>query len=310
VLRVRYSEYYDAHQLSHGSTNHGMQSVDPAKRLEPWTYYHRMGPVGEIFGVLKEKGPLEEIGVIGLGTGSIAAYGKPGRRITFYEIDPAVLYIARDSGLFSYLTDSLSDVDCVLGDARQSLAAEAARGEPREFDLLMVDAFSSDAIPVHLLTREALALYFEHLAEHGVLAVHISNRHLDLEPVLGNLAVDAGHVARVCEDGKEERLGKFASTWVVLARREADLGRLAGRRAKDADQQWQDWLDEKEAQDTDLEEFNEALDLLLGDKRWKPIRTDPQKRLWTDNYSNVIDVIDLDIDLSWLVPWSASDSDQ
>lgn len=277
VLRVRHTTkwkegclLYEAHQLLHGSTNHGVQCLDPVARLEPWTYYHRKGPVGRVFRALEEKGPVEKIGVIGLGTGTIAAYGKPGRHITFYEIDPAVLYIARDSGLFTYLADSRSTIDYVLGDARQSLAHE---DPPRRFDLLLVDAFSSDAIPIHLLTKEALALYFEHLTEHGVLAVHISNRHLDLEPVLGNLVEDAGRAARVCSDNSERDMGKFASTWVAIARCEEDLGHLAKADC------------------------------------WRTLHTNPKQGLWTDNFSNVVGVLDLDLDLSGLVPWTREEED-
>jgi hypothetical protein len=266
VLRVKYRRYpsdpkaplvYEAHQLMHGSTSHGMQSLDPRKRRQPWTYYHRTGPVGQIFDALGALRPLRQIGVIGLGTGTIAAYGRPGQRITFYEIDPAVVRIAENPALFTYLSDCREDgraeVDIVLGDARLSLARDTSK----RFDLLLVDAFSSDAIPVHLLTREAVALYFDRLAEHGVLGVHISNRYLDLEPVLGNLAADpelaadaglpagARLAALVCHDSGVEDEGKFASNWVALARRPEDLGRL------------------------------------VGSKRWEPLPPRPGQRLWT-----------------------------
>lgn len=272
VLRVREtSQYeddellYEAHQLSHGSTNHGMQRLDPKRRLEPCSYYHRAGPAGQLLEAVGRLHPVRELGVVGLGTGTMAAYGQAGWRITFYEIDPAVRQIAENRRLFTYLADCRDrggEVDVVLGDARLSLAT----GPPRRFDVLLIDAFSSDAIPVHLITREALALYFERLAEHGVVGVHISNRHLDLEPVLENLARDAGLVARVCHDGSDKREGKFASTWVALARRLEDLGSLA------------------------------------GDDTWKKLRTRPGDRLWTDDYSNIVDVLQLDVGLGWLGP--------
>jgi hypothetical protein len=283
VLRVQYVTQrddgrllYHAHQLTHGSTNHGIQRLDPKLRLEPCSYYHRAGPVGQVFDAISQQRPLKEIGVVGLGTGTIAAYGRPGQRITFYEIDPAVVQIARNPKLFTYLADCRARVEVIVGDARLSLAQGSSdgnrddplpHGQPPRFDLLLVDAFSSDAIPVHLLTREALALYFRRLAVHGVLAVHISNRHLDLEPVLGNLAADAGLAGRVCNDREDKTVGKFASQWVALARRAEDLGRLA------------------------------------HDQRWKPLATRPECRLWTDNYSNILDVLNWDFDFSWLCPW-------
>jgi len=279
VLRVRQVTQWDdgrriceAHQLTHGSTNHGMQRLDPKLRLEPCTYYHRAGPAGQIIDAILQQRPLNEIGVVGLGTGTMAAYGRPGQRITFYEIDPAVVQIARDPELFTYLSDCRAEVEVVVGDARLSLADGGAPSRApsgwRRFDVLLVDAFSSDAIPIHLLTREALGLYFWRLADQGVLGVHISNRHLDLEPVLGNLAADAGLAARVCDDRDEDKKdGKYASTWVALARRDEDLGRLT------------------------------------RDSRWRPLATRPGNRLWTDNYSNVVDVLNWDVDLRGLWPW-------
>jgi len=275
VLRVRQVTQWDdgqqicqVHQLTHGSTNHGMQRLDPKLRLEPCTYYHRAGPAGQIIDALLQQRPLKQLGVVGLGTGTMAAYGRPGQRITFYEIDPAVVQIARDPELFTYLSDCRAEVEVVVGDARLSLADGGAPSGSRRFDVLLIDAFSSDAIPIHLLTREALALYFRRLADHGVLGVHISNRHLDLEPVLGNLAADADLAARVCDDRDEDRKdGKYASTWVALAHRDEDLGRLT------------------------------------HDSRWRPLATRPGDRLWTDNYSNVVDVLNWDFDLRGLWPW-------
>ena len=277
VMRVREITVYDddgermcdGHQLSHGSTNHGFQRIDPILRYEPCSYYAREGPVGQIIEAVEKRHPIHEIGVVGLGTGTMAAYGQRGRRITFYEIDPVVEQIARDPRLFTYLADSEGKVEVILGDARLSLATD----DPRRFDVLVLDAFSSDAIPVHLLTREAMALYFQRLAEHGVLAVHVSNRHLDLEPVLANLAKDAGLVARVCDDGSDRVNGRYSSTWVAVARRMEDLGSLA------------------------------------GDDEWTPLHEHPHDRLWTDDYSNIIDVLEWELDLSWLIPWSTEEED-
>ncbi len=268
VLRVEEITYdeddevdYTTHRLMHGSTNHGVQCWDPPYQQRPWSYYFPSGPVGMMFEAAREKGDLEEIGVVGLGTGTIAAYGEPGQRITYFEIDPAVVRIARDPRLFRYLTDSKAEIDIQLGDARLTLAQLT----DRRFDLLFVDAFSSDAIPVHLLTREALQLYLDRLSGDGILAVHISNRHLELEPVLGNLAKDLGLAALVCDDDDEGEKGKYGSTWVALARQYDDLGSLA------------------------------------FDPVWKDLVTAPDKRLWTDNYSNVLDVLDL----QWRdIPWA------
>ena len=167
---------------------HGSQSLDQNERHEPWTYYSRTGPLGRIFQALQPRRPLAEIGVLGLGAGTIAAYGQPGERITFYEIDPAVERIARNPQYFTYLADCRAKVEVILGDARLSLV----HGPPRKFDLLVVDVFSSDSVPIHLITREALKIYLERLADHGLLAIHISSRYLNLGPILGRLAKDAG----------------------------------------------------------------------------------------------------------------------
>jgi hypothetical protein len=249
VLRVEREELSDAdgkyhqHKLMHGSTLHGTQR-DPADALDekltaedkqdvaadvadPWTYYHRTGPVGKIVEELEKRSSFLKqghIGVVGLGTGSVAAYGKPGQHLTYFEIDPAVKEIAEAPDYFTYLSNCKAEKEVVLGDARLRLADR----QDGEFDLLFVDAFSSDAIPIHLLTREAMSLYAQKLASRGLLAVHISNRHLDLEPVVLNLAADLGLVAGICGDDDEGFRGKCSSHWVVLTRRFQDLGDLKG----------------------------------------------------------------------------------
>src|SRR5262249_25243266 len=171
---------------------------DPARRREPLTYFHRTGPIGQALAALSDVSPKSRIAVIGLGIGSLAAYGEPGQRWTFYEIDPAIATLARDDRYFTFVRDSAADVRIVLGDARISIAREP----PRSFDLLILDAFSSDAIPVHLITREALRLYARVLEPNGVLVFHISNRYINLEPVIGDLAADAGLVAFTEDDVK------------------------------------------------------------------------------------------------------------
>jgi hypothetical protein len=215
--------------LYHGTTNHGFQSLDPARRREPLAYFYRTGPIGRVFAELRRRGARPDIAIVGLGTGAMACYAEPGQRLTFYEIDPAVVRIARDARYFTYLADCRGNYDVVLGDGRLTLA----RAPAKQYGLIVLDAFSSDSIPMHLVTREALALYVSKLADDGILAFNVSNRYFDIEPLLGDLAEDAGLVCRarleLDEDiSTEERsLGKLPSHFVIMARRPADLGKLA-----------------------------------------------------------------------------------
>jgi spermidine synthase len=167
------------------------------------------------------------MGVIGLGIGTLAAYGREGDRIVFYEIDPEVARIATDPSYFTYLEDSRARIEIVLGDARLSLESELQGAGSRKFDLLVIDAFSSDSIPLHLLTREAFKLYDQHLRRNGVLAVHISNRHLLLGPMVLRLGSDLRMKGfRILnQTSKAHRSGM--SIWVILTRSEADLNQLA-----------------------------------------------------------------------------------
>lgn len=255
IHRVEYDPWLNCNRLVHGSTAHGLQSRESDLRREPLAYYHFDGPLGRIFDVMGERpefGKSGRIGIVGLGAGAIAAYGRAGQTLVFYEIDPAVERIARNEKFFTYLADCRAKTEVILGDARVSLA----RGSPRQFDLLIVDAFNSDSIPVHLLTREAIRLYFDRLADNGVLALHISNRYLDLAPVLGNLAEQVKVVALVCDDlAASRRPGKFTSIWAVMARRRDDLGKLN------------------------------------GDAAWRPMAARRGRRPWTDDYSNVVGAI-------------------
>ena len=185
------------HTLYHGKIEHGAQFLDPPKSLQPTTYYGPDSGVGKALN--RRSGSPKRVGVIGLGAGTLAAYGKAGDFFRFYEINPLVLNIANKS--FSYLRDTPARTDIVIGDARLSLAAEM----PQQFDVLAVDAFSGDAIPVHLLTKEAFALYLRHLKPDGVLAIHTSNTYLDLAPVVQLLADDAGYPARLISNGDDNR---------------------------------------------------------------------------------------------------------
>src|SRR6266511_3557870 len=217
-------------ELRHGTTLHGRQSLDPKRRAEPVSYYHRGGPVWQLFEELDRRPDSPRVAVIGLGTGTLAAYARPGDAITFYEIDRLVRDIAFDRAYFTYTTDATArgvSQRVELGDARVRLERVKRERPGERYNLIVVDAFSSDAIPVHLLTREALRLYLERLKPGGLLAFHLSNRFLDLEPVVANLAGDAGLAGLIEEDESEETKGVASSTWAVLARTPETLGRLA-----------------------------------------------------------------------------------
>jgi spermidine synthase len=251
VLRVTTSAGGRVRFFRHGSTVHGMQWVDgdAERRREPLGYYHRRGPIGQVFTAFSGTAAKTHVGLVGLGIGSLASYGEAGQEMTFYEIDPRVRDIAR-SERFTYLHDCRAKVEVVMGDARLRLA----RAPDGQYGLLILDAFSSDAIPVHLLTREALNdVYLPKMTGDGVLAYHISNRYLDLQPVLGNLARDAGLACRVQVDEGDEFNGRSPSVWVVMARTEADLGPLA------------------------------------QDPRWQRLKGDGGA-VWTDDYSNLLRV--------------------
>jgi hypothetical protein len=230
VHRITIDEAGTHRLLFHGNTVHGCQNLDPARRGEPLTYYHRTGPIGVLFQELEQSHhPLHEVAVVGLGAGSLAAYGRPGQHWTFYEIDPAVVDLSRDSGYFTFLRDSAASLDFVLGDARLRLA----QGEERRYGLIVIDAFGSDATPVHLLTREALRVYLARLGEDGILAFHISNRYVNLRPVLAELAHDANLTCLAWEDtpvsASAEKEGKYPSSWVVMSRSSATLSTLQHR---------------------------------------------------------------------------------
>ena len=239
--------------LAHGTTLHGMQLTD--RRHEPLTYYHRTGPLGRMIAALPQLQQPGEIAAVGLGVGTLAAYAKPGQQWTFFEIDPAIERIARDDRYFTYLEDCGSRCRVVLGDARLSLLA---RPDAR-YRLIVLDAFSSDAIPMHLMTREAMALYLSRLDEHGVMAFHVSNRHLNLGPVVGRLAAGLGLAAMPLKDGRTPKwpVGKMPSLWVMVARSTKDLSPV------------------------------------IGGKDWAPPPVEDGTPLWTDDFSNVFSVIRL-----------------
>lgn len=218
ALRIRDSgpptEFDATRTLTHGTINHGEQFLNLGRRRIATTYY---GAGTGVSLAIKEKGKDKAIrvGVIGLGTGTLASYGREGDYYRFYEINPLVLQLARTE--FSFLPDCKAKLDVALGDARLLLEREIeADPAGQQFDVLAVDAFSSDSIPVHLLTKEAMDLYFRHLKPDGILAVHISNRYLDLQPVLEGEVKATGRIGRLVDNDEDESQDVFSSTWVLI----------------------------------------------------------------------------------------------
>jgi SAM-dependent methyltransferase len=199
--------------LTHGTINHGEEYLNIARRDLPTTYYGPNTGIGIAIRE-KQKAGAVRIGVIGLGTGTTAAYGRLGDYVRYYEINPLVLELARKQ--FFYLADCKAKLDVAMGDARLSLERELKEGHPQNFDVLAVDAFSSDSIPVHLLTKEAMDLYFRHLRPDGILAVHISNRYLDLQPVLEGEVHATQKTARVVDTEDDDTQDVFGATWVLI----------------------------------------------------------------------------------------------
>ncbi len=255
VLRVTEDPDRTVHRLFHGSTLHGQQSLESASAREPLTFFTRSGPIGQLFAAIgpRLQEPRTRVAIVGLGVGTLAAYAGVSQRWTFYEIDPAVERIARDERYFTYLRDCRAEsLEVVLGDARLRLE----ESPDHAYRLIVLDAFSSDSLPVHLVTREAIQLYRSRLAEGGILAFNLSNRYLDLDPLIGRQARDAGLACRIAYDLKiskeEERAGKQPSIWAVMASSAGDLGSLA------------------------------------SDPRWQEPRTRPDSRAWTDDYSDLV----------------------
>ncbi|SOC51846.1 spermidine synthase [Ornithinimicrobium cerasi] len=207
--------------LAHGTTVHGQQSVGD-RAGEPSTYYARSGPVGDTLSVIPAP---QNIAVVGLGVGTIAAYGKPGQSLTFFEIDPDIVDIASDPSLFTYISDSSADTQFVLGDGRVQLVEEASGS----YDVLFLDAFTSDAIPIHLLTVEAFATYADVLADGGTMLVHVSNRVFNLEPVVSAAADDLGWSVAVGTGSADLETGATQSEWIAMSADPAIIGELLDR---------------------------------------------------------------------------------
>jgi SAM-dependent methyltransferase len=215
--------------LLHGTTVHGSQWLDPARRFDPGSYYARTGPIGDVFSEYAAAHPAGgEIRVVGLGAGTLAAFTRPGDRLTFYEIDPLVASVAADTRYFTYLADAPGAADVRIGDGRLLLEGDAAG----TLDLVVLDAFSSDAIPVHLITQEALADAVRALRPNGVLVVHVSNRYYDLAPAVAAAARGLGlaSLERQYDPAPAEvAAGAGISHWMVLGRSPDALAGFASR---------------------------------------------------------------------------------
>ena len=248
-------------ELSSGSTLHGVQLIRPAPR-RPTAYFGFHTGIGFVMRA-RDPGARTVMGVVGLGSGTLAAYGRAGDRFRFYEIDPNVIRVARDDGRFTFLRDSPAEIEVVPGDARLSLQSELREGRPQRADLLVLDAFNSDAIPMHLLTVEAFELYARHVAEDGVIAFHVSTHHLDLVPLVFRLAQHVG--LRAVAVVNEDHGMSFGSRWVILSRDEAYLDALVDLACRDPDAPPRVW-------------FPDA-DLLDG------------VPLWTDDYSDLFRIL-------------------
>lgn len=207
-----------ATMLSHGITVHGLQFIDPELRQTPTTYYVRDSGVGLAILNHPRYGRGQRVGMLGVGVGTLAAYGQTGDTYRLYEINPEVVALAEgQGGYFSFVRDSKANVTMILGDARLSLERELAVSGPQDFDVLALDTFSSDSIPVHLVTKEAFALYLDHLAPDGIIAAHISNRHLDLQPVFWQLA-HYYNLSMVRVNYPGDSNGGYPSYWILLTR--------------------------------------------------------------------------------------------
>ncbi len=241
-------------ELRHGTTLHGSQWESATHRDEPLIYYHTQGPVGDVFAAYGAKPLFDRVGLVGLGTGSIAAYGREGQELRFFEIDPAVVRLSSAGGHFHYVERSKARCEFVMGDARLSIANEA----DGSLGAILLDAFSSDAVPVHLLTREAVKLYMSKLRPGGVVVFHVSNRYLELEPVVSGVTRDLGLVAAMRNDAVPDAESKstlhFGSNWIAAARTREDLAPLLKR---------------------------------VG---WEVMEARPGDRVWTDDFSSFVGI--------------------
>jgi hypothetical protein len=264
------TDYRHERQLAHGTTLHGVQLKGVKSRM-PTTYYVPGSGVGQAMQALPALyGPSARVGVVGLGTGTLACYARPGQSWHFFEIDPAVVRIARDSGKFTFLSQCLPNPGIVIGDARLSLA----QTPPASFDLLALDAFSSDSVPMHLLTREAFATYGRALAPNGLLLVHISNRFMALSPVIAAEARAGGwHGAKLFYEPGQDFVASSTSNGRTMVRTEKPEG-------------------ESESEWIAMSRDPRMLARLTGQGRgWHPLHTIKGIEGWTDDYASVVPVL-------------------
>jgi len=252
TLSVRFDPASATRTLYHGNTIHGRQFSDPNHECEPLSYFHRDGPLGQIFNAFNSNAASRNVAIVGLGTGSMASYALPDQDWTFYEINPAVISIAQTPEYFTYLQKcAAAPVKIVLGDARLQLQ----NAPDQHYGLVVLDAFNSDAIPIHLMTQEAIALYTSKLANGGMLAFHISNRSLRLDTVLADLARRLNASSMRFVDGEYNPVtGKDPSEWLVMAR------------------------------------SSPAFDTLAQNPRWRRIEGRSESHAWTDDFSNILSV--------------------
>lgn len=302
-----------SYALRHGRITHGIQYME--EELEPTSYYGRESGVGMAILYHPKRNPLAadpgrafeqpalplRVGIVGLGAGTSAALGSVGDYFRFYEINPVVLRLS--DKFFTYRSKAFAKSEVILGDARVSMEQEAKRGEVQDFDVLAIDAFSSDAIPVHLLTSECGDIYKTHLRPDGILAIHISNRYLDLEPVVYGLAKYLEWEAVVISNNSSNGGRVYPSTWVLVTRNKDFLAELRQRRkeqeneaANRRDRALEDLGNlEKEEADKKREEAVELFDIDIADIRedmkFMGETTNERSLLWTDDYSNLYEVV-------------------
>ena len=252
TLSVKFDPESATRDLYHGNTIHGRQFINPTRQSEPLSYFHRSGPLGQIFEAFNSNAASPNVAIVGLGVGSMACYARPDQQWTFYEINPAVIGLAQNTEYFTYLQKcAVGATRIVLGDARLQLQ----NAPDHHYGLIVLDAFNSDAIPVHLLTQEAIDLYTSKLAAGGMLAFHISNRSLQLAGVLADLAEHNGAMSLTIVDAEFDPIaGKDPSEWLVMAHQ------------------------------------SPALDSLAQRPRWRVLQGRTDADVWTDDFSNIVRV--------------------
>jgi SAM-dependent methyltransferase len=248
IKKVVYEVESNMRKLLHGDTLHGQESQDPALSGQPLSYYHETGPAGDVMKMISDR-PSQHVGVVGLGTGSMAGWARPNRHVTYFEIDPQIVDVA--TNFFTFFRRCDKNCDVVMGDGRLSIEKQP----DSTFDVLMLDAFDSDSIPAHLVSREAVQMYLRKLKPNGMILFHVSNRYMNVEGLVSTLVVDASLESLARYDDDEEAPGKTSSDYIVAARRPESLGSL---------------------------EQNE---------NWTRVEKPDGIQPWTDDYSNMLQIV-------------------